>query len=123
MILLEKVCSGIGSIDILHDMDIAVKPGELVLVLGANGAGKTTLLRVISGIVPPWSGNVRIRQHGRPAGPRAGPLRPRPCPAGAADHSCFVCGREPCHRRCASAWDPKDEIKRRMERNTPASRC
>ena len=60
MIRLEKVSSGIGSIDILHDIDLAVMPGELVVVLGANGAGKTTLLRTISGLVDVRGGTIEF---------------------------------------------------------------
>ena len=58
MISLEKVSAGIGRVQILREVDISVETGKLVLVLGANGAGKTTLLRVISGIVPVWSGQL-----------------------------------------------------------------
>jgi len=60
MIRLDKVCSGIGSIDILHDIDLTVMPGELVVVLGANGAGKTTLLRTISGLVEVRGGTIEF---------------------------------------------------------------
>jgi branched-chain amino acid transport system ATP-binding protein len=70
VITLEKVCAGIGRVQILRDVDIRVEPGKLVLVLGANGAGKTTLLRVISGVVPLWSGNLLFGPDsvgGRPA--------------------------------------------------------
>jgi branched-chain amino acid transport system ATP-binding protein len=58
VISLEKVSAGIGRVQILREVDISVETGKLVLVLGANGAGKTTLLRVISGIVPVWSGQL-----------------------------------------------------------------
>ena len=70
MIALEKVSAGIGRVQILREVDLAVAPGQLVLVLGANGAGKTTLLRVISGVVPLWSGKVLFGSEpiaGRPA--------------------------------------------------------
>jgi branched-chain amino acid transport system ATP-binding protein len=70
VIALEKVSAGIGRIQILRDVDLSVEPGKLVLVLGANGAGKTTLLRVISGVVPLWSGTMRFGSDpiaGRPA--------------------------------------------------------
>lgn len=60
MIRLNKLCSGIGSIDILHDIDLTVMPGELVVVLGANGAGKTTLLRTISGLVEVRGGTIEF---------------------------------------------------------------
>jgi branched-chain amino acid transport system ATP-binding protein len=60
MIRLDKLCSGIGNIDILHDIDLTVMPGELVVVLGANGAGKTTLLRTISGLVEVRGGTIEF---------------------------------------------------------------
>jgi branched-chain amino acid transport system ATP-binding protein len=60
MIRLEKICSGIGSVDILHEIDLTVTPGELVVVLGANGAGKTTLLRTISGLVEIRGGTIEF---------------------------------------------------------------
>jgi branched-chain amino acid transport system ATP-binding protein len=70
VIALEKVSAGIGRVQILREVDLAVAPGKLVLVLGANGAGKTTLLRVISGVVPLWSGKMLFHSDpiaGRPA--------------------------------------------------------
>jgi branched-chain amino acid transport system ATP-binding protein len=60
MIRLDKVCAGIGRIEILHDINLTVMPGELVVVLGANGAGKTTLLRTISGLVEIRAGTVEF---------------------------------------------------------------
>jgi len=39
-----------GRVDVLHDVNIDVRAGEMVAVLGNNGVGKTTLLRAISGV-------------------------------------------------------------------------
>ena len=44
---------------VLHDIDLELRPGELVWLTGENGAGKTTLLRIVAGIVAPDSGTVR----------------------------------------------------------------
>lgn len=44
----------------LREVDLRVDPGEIVCVLGPNGAGKTTLVRVASGLLAPWSGEVRV---------------------------------------------------------------
>ncbi|WP_114312531.1 ABC transporter ATP-binding protein [Thermus caldifontis] len=50
--------AGYGKAQVLNGLDLEVKEGELVALLGANGAGKTTLLRAISGLIPPWRGKV-----------------------------------------------------------------
>jgi branched-chain amino acid transport system ATP-binding protein len=42
----------------LKGIDLSVREGELVALVGANGAGKTTLLRVISGVLPASAGCV-----------------------------------------------------------------
>ena len=47
----------------LHDVSLAVKPGEAVGLIGRNGSGKTTLLRLIAGIIKPSAG--RLRAEGR----------------------------------------------------------
>ena len=52
--------AGYGATEILRGIDLTVAEGEIVAVLGANGAGKSTLNRVMSGVVPPWSGSIRF---------------------------------------------------------------
>jgi len=52
--------AGYGKVGVLHGLDLAVRPGEIVALLGPNGAGKTTLLRVVSGLLPPSAGRVRF---------------------------------------------------------------
>ncbi len=44
----------------LADFDIAVRAGELVIVLGGNGSGKTTLLRCVTRTLAPSEGSVRV---------------------------------------------------------------
>ena len=44
----------------LSAFNVAVKPGELVIVLGGNGSGKTTLLRCIARLLDPSSGEIRV---------------------------------------------------------------
>lgn len=46
---------------VLRGVDLRLAPGTVTIVSGANGAGKTTLLRIISGILAPDDGTVRIR--------------------------------------------------------------
>jgi ATPase subunit of ABC transporter with duplicated ATPase domains len=48
-----------GSQEIFTDVDLAIDRGSRVVVLGLNGAGKTTLLRMLAGLEPPDTGEVR----------------------------------------------------------------
>ncbi|MBV9951544.1 MAG: ABC transporter ATP-binding protein [Acidimicrobiia bacterium] len=48
---IEGLTGGYGPVQVLHELDLEVGDGEVVVVLGANGAGKTTTLRAISGMI------------------------------------------------------------------------
>ena len=52
-----------GTIPALHGIDLEVRQGEIVTLIGANGAGKTTTLRTISGLLKPRRGEVKFRDH------------------------------------------------------------
>ena len=47
-----------GAIEALKGIDMEVKEGDVVAILGANGAGKTTTLRTISGLIQPSEGSI-----------------------------------------------------------------
>ena len=49
-----------GGIQALKGVNLIVKPGELVAIIGANGAGKTSLLRSVSGLVHPQKGEIKL---------------------------------------------------------------
>ncbi len=49
-----------GAIEALKGIDITVKEGSVVALLGANGAGKTTTLRTISGLIKPTGGSIQF---------------------------------------------------------------
>jgi ATP-binding cassette subfamily F protein 3 len=59
VVFLEDLTIGYKT-PLLHDLNLTVRAGERVAVLGSNGHGKSTLLKTIVGAVPPLSGRVRI---------------------------------------------------------------
>jgi len=58
MLSVEDVSSGYGKVIAVHEVDINVKKGEIVVLIGANGAGKSTLLKTISGALRPNKGHI-----------------------------------------------------------------
>jgi len=52
------LCAGYGRTDVLRDVDVDVRAGEFVSLIGSNGAGKSTLLKAIVGLVSPRGGRV-----------------------------------------------------------------
>ncbi|HEX5266610.1 MAG TPA: ATP-binding cassette domain-containing protein [Acidimicrobiales bacterium] len=56
----EAIQVRFGGVVALDDPDINVRPGEIVGLIGPNGAGKTTLMNVVSGVLRPDRGSVRI---------------------------------------------------------------
>jgi len=54
----KQLAAGYGGLEVIRDVDLAVRPGEVVACIGANGAGKTTTLRAISGMIHPRRGRV-----------------------------------------------------------------
>jgi branched-chain amino acid transport system ATP-binding protein len=51
---------GYGQVEVLRGVDLTVRAGETVALLGSNGAGKSTLNNVLSGIYPAWAGTVQF---------------------------------------------------------------
>ena len=58
MLRLERVVAGYRRLQILHEVDLEVRAGEIVALIGANGAGKTTTLRAVSGLVHVSAGSI-----------------------------------------------------------------
>ena len=50
-----------GASHILHGVDLAVRPGEALGLMGRNGMGKTTLLKTLLGLVRARAGSVRVK--------------------------------------------------------------
>ena len=60
MLSIDKLRSGYGKIEVLHDVDLTIERGQIVTLIGANGAGKTTLLKTISGLIRPTAGTIEF---------------------------------------------------------------
>ena len=58
LISIRNVSLSYGNFQALSDVSVDFHQGEMVGLVGDNGAGKTTLIRIISGIIPPSSGEV-----------------------------------------------------------------
>ena len=70
IVALAGVRAAYGTIEVLHGVDLALQPGEVLAVLGPNGAGKTTMLNVLAGLHPLAGGDVFVagrRVNGAPA--------------------------------------------------------
>ena len=53
-----------GESHILRDVDLTVKQGEMVCLIGRNGVGKTTLLKSLIGLLRPRTGEIVFNGHG-----------------------------------------------------------
>jgi branched-chain amino acid transport system ATP-binding protein len=51
---------GYGHVPVVRDIDLEVRRGEVVVLLGANGVGKTTTLRCLAGILAPNTGRIEL---------------------------------------------------------------
>jgi branched-chain amino acid transport system ATP-binding protein len=70
MLQVEGLRVSYGAVEAVKGLDLEVRPGEIVALIGANGAGKSTTLMAISGATAPSSGTIRFRGtaiEGRPA--------------------------------------------------------
>ncbi|MBI4911679.1 MAG: ABC transporter ATP-binding protein [Acidobacteria bacterium] len=60
LLRLEQVSVAYGAIRALHGVDLEVREGEIVSLLGANGAGKSTILRAVSRMLPLQGGDILL---------------------------------------------------------------
>ena len=60
MIRVKDIHKSFGTLEVLKGVDLAVKKGEIVSIIGKSGAGKTTLLQIIGTLDKPDSGSVVI---------------------------------------------------------------
>jgi simple sugar transport system ATP-binding protein len=60
VLAMRGVNKSFGPIDVLHDINMEVRAGEVLCLLGDNGAGKSTVIRLLSGVHQPTSGSVEL---------------------------------------------------------------
>ena len=60
IVSLQRVSKSFGPIDVLHDITLEIRAGEVLCLLGDNGAGKSTLIRLLSGVHQPTSGAIML---------------------------------------------------------------
>lgn len=54
----RNATTGYDAVNVLHDVSITAKKGQITCILGSNGAGKSTLVRMILGLTPARAGNI-----------------------------------------------------------------
>jgi branched-chain amino acid transport system ATP-binding protein len=57
---IQNLNTGYGKKQILHNVNLEIAAGEVVLIAGANGSGKSTLLKAIYGLLPAWNADAHI---------------------------------------------------------------
>lgn len=60
MLKLDGISTGYGPVQVLYDLSLDARPGEVLCLLGRNGAGKTTTLKAIMGLLPLTSGTISL---------------------------------------------------------------
>ncbi|BAT59581.1 high-affinity branched-chain amino acid transport ATP-binding protein LivF [Variibacter gotjawalensis] len=60
MLSVTGLSAAYGQSEVLHGIDLAVAPGEIVAMVGRNGMGKSTLMKSLIGIMPAKSGQIQV---------------------------------------------------------------
>ena len=60
LLSIRNLVAGYGSVEVLHEVSLEVRQGEIVTLIGGNGAGKSTTLMCASGIVPVRGGEIHF---------------------------------------------------------------
>jgi polar amino acid transport system ATP-binding protein len=72
MLSLRGVCKRFGDLEVLRGVDLEIKKGEVVCVLGPSGSGKSTLLRCVNLLEPPEEGDIHLEERSICRGPGSG---------------------------------------------------
>lgn len=60
LVLLDSISKSFGSLQILNDISLSIRPSEITAIVGPSGAGKTTLLQIIGTLLKPDRGQLLI---------------------------------------------------------------
>jgi branched-chain amino acid transport system ATP-binding protein len=75
LLAVEGLATGYRRKQIVFDVSLEVRAGEIVALMGHNGAGKTTALKAIAGLLPVWGGHVRLGEEAMEQLPSAARVR------------------------------------------------
>ena len=62
MLEVRNLRGGYGAVEVLRGIDLEIRAGEIVAVLGSNGAGKSTLNNTVCGLIPSFAGSIRFEE-------------------------------------------------------------
>jgi ABC-type multidrug transport system ATPase subunit len=60
VLVTKGLCKNYGRTPALRNLDLEIRPGEVVALLGANGAGKTTTIKLLLGLIRPSAGEAKV---------------------------------------------------------------
>jgi branched-chain amino acid transport system ATP-binding protein len=60
VVTVDAIDAGYGRVQILHQVSMTARTGEVTCIFGPNGCGKSTLLKAMVGVIDPWAGSVTI---------------------------------------------------------------
>ena len=66
VVVVDDLTFSYGMARVLHGVSFTLRRGEVVGLLGPNGAGKSTTIKVLTGVLPPGGGSVRVAGHALP---------------------------------------------------------
>lgn len=61
IIRFENVCKSYGEKEVLKDLNLNIKKGEFITIIGSSGCGKTTALKLINGLLSPEKGKIYVK--------------------------------------------------------------